>query len=84
MSEVPEVTWHSVGRGGNFFLVAMEGEKEVFVMRQAALKNLTNVELVKIIRKKDFYSEEQDPAIIWRGEITRNPEAYAMKWNPNR
>jgi len=76
-----KVTWHSVKRMGSFQLLAMINGKEVFMLNKTIVDALSNEELLQEVEKNDWYDSVQDPEIIFRGEVVRNPQRHALKTN---
>lgn len=76
-----KVSWHAVKRTGTLHLLAMINGKEVFVLNKTIIDALSNEELLQQVEDHDWYDSAQDPEILFRGEVIRNPERHALKVN---
>ncbi len=75
------VTWHAVKRLGSLHLLAMLNGQEVFLLNKTIIDALDNEGLLKQVEAHEWYDPVQDPEIIFRGEVIRNPQRHALKVN---
>jgi len=74
-----KVTWHAISRNKTFSLIAMQEGEKLRVIPKSIIDLVSNDGLLRLIEVEKWYDASQDPEIIFRGEVVRNPGRHALK-----